>query len=215
MEQKSLKTMVYEKITKDILNGVYKENTIISEKALIEQFGVSKSPVREALVELCQEGILRSLPRTGYQIVPCSLKEIIDILNLRTDLECSNLRRAMNRITDQKLEEIEAKRGMWSYCDELQETAAHWEKNHLFHLSICALSENEYAYRILKQLLKLSSKFFAQYYTFASANETESKGNYHEKIIEALKDRNIDRACEYLEMDINNVKDQFQKLFGL
>jgi len=215
MEQKSLKTMVYDRITYDILNGRYKENDIISEKTLIEKFGVSKSPVREALIELCNEGILKSLPRTGYQIVPCSFKEIVDILNLRTDIECTNLRRAIDRITEEKIAAIEANSKAWKYSEQVQETSTHWEKNHNFHLSLCALSENEYAYRMVKQLLKLSSKFFAQYFTYASQNDSESKGDYHEKIIQALKDRSIDRACEYLEKDINNVKEQIQQLFGL
>lgn len=214
MEQKSLKTMVYDRITYDILNGEYKENDIISEKTLIEKFGVSKSPVREALIELCHDGILKSLPRTGYQIVSCSFKEIVDILNLRTDIECTNLRRAMPKITAKKIAAIEENSKKWKYSENIQETATHWEKNHYFHLALCALSENEYAYRLVKQLLKLSTKFFAQYFTYASENDSESKGNYHERIIQALKERNIDQACEYLEKDINNVKEQIQQLFG-
>ena len=47
---------------------------------MIEKFGVSKSPVREALVELCKDGVLINIPRMGYQVRAVTLKEIMDIL---------------------------------------------------------------------------------------------------------------------------------------
>lgn len=64
----------------DVTNGIYK-NDILTESRLIEQYNVSKSPVREALIELCKDGILKNIPRMGYQVMPVTLKEVIDILS--------------------------------------------------------------------------------------------------------------------------------------
>ena len=63
-----LKDQIYENILNEIIDGNYRQNDIITERELIEKYGVSKSPVREALVELCNEKILESRPRMGYQI---------------------------------------------------------------------------------------------------------------------------------------------------
>ena len=49
-------------------------------RAAAKKFGVSKSPVREALVELCKDGVLINIPRMGYQVRAVTLKEIMDIL---------------------------------------------------------------------------------------------------------------------------------------
>ena len=54
MGNQSIKTQVYESVLKDILDGVYQPNAVINEKTLMEKFGVSKTPIREALVQLCR-----------------------------------------------------------------------------------------------------------------------------------------------------------------
>ena len=62
----SLKAEIYEAVLSDIIQGIYKQNEIITEKQLIAKYGVSKSPIRDALIELCKEGVLISHPRYGY-----------------------------------------------------------------------------------------------------------------------------------------------------
>ena len=60
-DKKSLKEQVYAAVIRDVISGEYPPNAILSEKQLIERFSVSKSPVRDALIELCNEGVLRSI----------------------------------------------------------------------------------------------------------------------------------------------------------
>ena len=64
----SLKKMVYDTLLDDISSGRFRPNDILTEGSLTERFGVSKAPVREALIELCKDNILQSLPRFGYQV---------------------------------------------------------------------------------------------------------------------------------------------------
>ena len=92
--KENLKEKVYQGIYDDVTNGIYKQNDILTESRLIEQYNVSKSPVREALIELCKDGILKNIPRMGYQVMPVTLKEVIDILELRADIETSGQRKA-------------------------------------------------------------------------------------------------------------------------
>ena len=136
MESKiTLKTTVYNTVFEDIIEGRYKPNEILTEGALVERFGVSKAPVREALIELCKDGILRSLPRLGYQIVPVTLQEMIDLLDFRVDLELSNLRRAAGRITESDircLRELQLNLGH----DYSEEVIPHWSLNMQFHMAL-------------------------------------------------------------------------------
>ena len=58
MQKETLKERVYRGIYEAVTNGEYRPNDILTENQMIEKFGVSKSPVREALVELCKDGVL-------------------------------------------------------------------------------------------------------------------------------------------------------------
>jgi DNA-binding GntR family transcriptional regulator len=213
METKgSLKEMVYNALVRDITTGAIRPNQTITEGSLIKRFQVSKAPVREALIELCKDNFLTSLPRLGYQVTACSLKEIIDVLDFRLDLEICNLRRAFPRITDESLKVFD------TYTFWTEEDFAHkdmvesWFHNQEFHLLICSLSGNGYAYKALEQLLKQNSRFFLQYYSHAWQHPTEFKGLSHEVILDALANRDEERACELLAADINEVKKQIRRV---
>ena len=56
-ENIKLKDQIYDKVLNEITEGYYQQNQIITERELIEKYGVSKSPVREALIELCNEKV--------------------------------------------------------------------------------------------------------------------------------------------------------------
>ena len=104
--KKTLKETVVEGIYREIEEGIYKPNDIIHEGEIMEKYAMSKSPVREALIELCKDNVLKSIPRVGYQVVPVTLKEILDLLEFRIDVETGNLRRLCQRITPEQIEHL-------------------------------------------------------------------------------------------------------------
>ena len=105
-QQESLKNMVYQAILNGIFTDEYKPNQIINEQELVQKFGCSKTPIREALVTLCNEGILRSFPRFGYQVVSVSREEAQNILDFRLVLEGGYLRQLIGHITEENLAEL-------------------------------------------------------------------------------------------------------------
>ena len=211
MERKgTLKSMVYDSLLSDIINGVFKSDQILTEGALITRFGVSKAPVREALIELCKDNFLKSLPRFGYQIVVCSIEEIVEIIDFRIDMEISNLRRACRNLTSDSFADFDNFPDLWMKDSDADEILCNYTRNRNFHLMLCSLSGNKYVYETLDHLLRISARFFAQYYSYALKNRSESEGKYHMMILNALKAGDIDSACLYLEQDINAVKDNLQ-----
>ena len=81
-KNKTLKEQVYQELRKSIINGDF-SNKIFTEADLCEKFKVSTPPVREALIELSKDNFIKSIPRHGYTITPCSVKEALDILDVR------------------------------------------------------------------------------------------------------------------------------------
>ena len=101
MQENTLRDKVYKGIYDDVTNGVIKQNEILTESRLAQKYGVSKAPVRDALSALCRDEILRSIPRMGYQVVPVTLKGILDAVDLRVDIETCGLYWAAGRIGEE------------------------------------------------------------------------------------------------------------------
>ncbi|WP_320127796.1 GntR family transcriptional regulator [uncultured Sphaerochaeta sp.] len=212
MAKISLKENVYNSLVKDIISGIYAPNAILTENEMMLKFECSKAPIREALIELCKDNYLKSIPRLGYIVVSYTLKEIVDILDFRIDLETSNLKRLLPSVTDKQLEDFKSSYENFKKNKINQGSVAeNWFNNQHFHLELCKLSGNEYVYNVLKHLLRQNSGFFAQYYSYAWHNDTESRGYFHELILEALFERDLEKTCTLLTTDINSVKIQIQK----
>ena len=71
----TVKQQVYNLIFSDVLEGNFPLDEFITEKQLMERYQAGKAPVREALIELCSENILHSIPRLGYQIIQVTEKK--------------------------------------------------------------------------------------------------------------------------------------------
>ena len=78
---------LYERIKEDVIRLRFRADEIINEKDLAEQHGVSKTPVREALSMLVQEGYLKKIPRVGYLLRELSEEEYAKLIYLRYTLE--------------------------------------------------------------------------------------------------------------------------------
>lgn len=203
----TLKQAIYDAVFEDIIEGRYPAGSILTENELMEAYHVSKAPVREALIELCKDLALQSLPRKGYMIIPVTLKEVVDLLDFRVDLEISNLRRANGHFSESQIEQLE------KLAEETKESTEgsvtpHWLQNENFHLALCRCSGNEYTHRILRNTLRHSILFIGQYFRSAWAASRESDSSYHVAIVEALRNGDVDLAEKMLRVDILAVKNE-------
>ena len=143
MQKETLKERVYRGIYEAVTNGEYKSNDILTENQMIEKFGVSKSPVREALVELCKDGILTNIPRMGYQVRAVTLKEIIDILEFRVDVELGGLRKSFPILTEENIAMLRQIAERHS-ADVYRVVFKNWQRNYEFHTYLYSLNNNVY-----------------------------------------------------------------------
>ena len=79
----SLRIKVFKAIENAILNGEYKEGDSLNELKISQELGVSRTPVREALMQLELEGLVNNIPNKGATVVGISDKDIRDIYEIR------------------------------------------------------------------------------------------------------------------------------------
>lgn len=85
--QRSLRDNIYLSLRDEILRCQITPNSELREQLLAERFSVSKSPVRDALLRLEQERLVRVTPRQGYRVAPISLEDARELFHLRKVLE--------------------------------------------------------------------------------------------------------------------------------
>lgn len=106
---KSLRALVFTKLQNDIINGKYRDGENLIETKLSEEFGVSRTPIREAITQLEFEGLVKFIPNKGAIVKGISNRDIDDIYTIRVLIEGLASKWAANNIDSEeknKLKEI-------------------------------------------------------------------------------------------------------------
>ena len=118
----SLANQVYEALLNDILHGKYKKGEFITEGSLSKELGVSRTPIREALLRLSQERLIKDSPN-GSEVIGISKKDVEDMLNVKRLLEPEIAEGLANNLTEEgvmKLEEIVEQQEFYSQKNDYE-----------------------------------------------------------------------------------------------
>ncbi len=203
----TLKQQIYNAIWEGIVNGEYRADHVFNEKTLVEKYQVSKSPVRDALIELCSDGVLRSIPRYGYEIVQISNKQLQEIIRLRALIEVDNLEMMVGRISPEQIAQIKAH---ILETDRKLENGTltvrnHWENNIAFHKMLYSMSNNQFGASLLDRCLKAETMAYSMYclYTVEQNDLLDSKG--HWAIVNCMEQSDREGAAAALRKDLESI----------
>jgi len=199
----------YRKIILDrIINCTYKSNDIINIQALVSEFNVSKTPIREALIELCDEGLLKSIPKFGYEVTPFKKDQIRQVLNFRYLLETSAMDAYWDMLSNK--ETIEKLYALIDVCESKREGAGpldRWKHTAQFHTSLSVFYQNDY---LTEQLTK-AIRFLGIEYARCIWNSNNSIDGYfgeecHRLIVKEIERNNKTEALLALRNDMENYR---------
>lgn len=202
-EKLSLKDEIRSKILIEITSGNFSVNSVITEKKLIEMFQVSKSPVREALVALCNERVLESMPRYGYRIVQLDSQSILDAIEVRMLLEMAAYDKAVARMGQEEIDILKRHNEAHDRNRIEADVLTHWDNNNQFHFLLAGFAGNTLLSEMLEKTLGILTRAYAQYYwnrwqSFTTSMDIES----HTAILGLLDKRDFAGAKEKLREDI-------------
>ncbi|MDP6087961.1 MAG: GntR family transcriptional regulator [Nitrospinota bacterium] len=210
----SIKTRVYVSLKKDLITGVIPPGGFLQEKELARTFGVSKTPVREALSELVKDRFLKLLPRKGYLVAPIEPQEVVENIELREILECSAIQLAARRISPAELDDLTglilpqpAVDNRLSHQDQFE---AYATANIQFHQKLAAASGNRSLARaVTKALEDLLRVIFLSY----SLPNLEETGEDHLELVDCLRQRDADRARNVMERHLQVTRQRVLSAF--
>jgi DNA-binding GntR family transcriptional regulator len=209
----SLKSQIYEKILKRVLDHEYPMDELIAESKLMKEFNVSRAPVREALIELCRDNILRSIPKAGYEIVRISPKEIRDAFQMRLLIELKGLELAFNRLDGQTLHELREVARQTDVARHIgteqgESLRDKMKLNVRFHLRISELSGNGLFRQTLEKTIGILSRGIAQIMIQENTMPFPDQ-THHCRIVESLAEGKLGEARDSLEQDIKSLEKDF------
>lgn len=208
MTDNTIKSRIYNAIWDDIIDGVYDWNYVFNEKNLVEMYQVSKSPVRDALLELCKDNILRSIPRYGYEIVRIPEKQLREMIEMRVMIETSGIRKCFSHLKQKEFDAIrEANlRSRILLMDKNSTARQLWEDNMQFHRQLYSFSNNEFGTTILERCMQMQTMAYVQLYRFTIDSHRVMTTSSHEGIEQLIINGNLEGTVQALERDICSIQ---------
>lgn len=176
---RSVGARVYHELKRDIISCVLRPGQEVFEGQLAERYGASKTPVREALNTLRQEGYVQVVARRGYVIAPVSIQDVQHIFHVRLLLEPSAAELAAQRVTGQQLAELRRLAQPHGSARSNGHVA-----NRSFHLAVAEASGNPRLVAFIGKLLEEVERLYHLGLDFAPAQDDQA--NYHRALVDAL-----------------------------
>ncbi len=187
----------YRFIRQAIISGDLAAGETLQEARLAELIGVSRTPVREALSRLSNEGLVVLERYRRGQVASFTQEDVAEVFRLRAKLEGHAARRAATRISPGEIEQLEAVEAEMETAFESLGWHRHLprfdELNNEFHAIIARAADSPRLVRILASSLELPASIF-NYYSEPVEARTRRTHRQHREIIDALKSRNPDWA---------------------
>lgn len=210
-ENKSLTSIIFEKIREDILNDVYKNGDKIVEAKLADELGVSRTPVREALKQLELDGLVENIPNRGVVVKGISEQDIDDIYTIRIAIEGIAAKWAVKRITEKDLDQLKEICELMEFYTYRKDTDKTFELNSKFHEIIYKATNSRYLEHVLNsfQLFIKSTRNKS----LKTEGRLEQALEEHKAILEAFIERDEEKATNAILTHVNNSKKNAESFY--
>lgn len=187
-----LRDVVFNTLREAILRGDLKPGERLMELQLASQLGVSRTPIREAIRMLEQEGLAVTMPRKGAEVAKMTLKGMEDVLEIRAALDELASQLACERITEQQLTRLEEKKKAFEKSIKTGNVKLIAEADESFHDVIYEATGNPKLVNMLNNLREQIYRYRVEYLKDEKKYPILIKE--HESIYHALLNHNKEEA---------------------
>ncbi|MEM7721262.1 MAG: GntR family transcriptional regulator [Pseudomonadota bacterium] len=181
-------------LTEEISAGALSPGERLDEVKLTERFGVSRTPVREALSRLVAQGILIPGEKRGVRVAEYTREQLAQIFEAMHEIEAACARVAAQRLTLLARVEIEAAQANCMAAAEAGDRSAYLKANEAFHLAIYRATGNPYMAEIALEFRNRTGPARAK--KFAKADDLLASAKSHEKLIALIFSADSDAASD-------------------
>ncbi|MBU2533857.1 MAG: GntR family transcriptional regulator [Alphaproteobacteria bacterium] len=212
VETANMSTRIYEQLKAAIeAMNIYDPDADLKldERGLSEQFGSSRTPLREALTRLDQDGLVKILPRRGIVIVRKTKREILEMITVWAALESMAARLACDVATDEELAELQRLVDAYDTTHVGQHMSEYSEDNIRFHSTIIGLSRCELIAEMTDGLFRHVRAIRRR--TIYEKDRAQRSVRDHNRIVKALVRRDGDLASRLVREHTLKLREHVEK----
>jgi DNA-binding GntR family transcriptional regulator len=185
---------VHRVIRESILDGSLEPGGTMSQVALADELGVSRTPLREALRMLQGEGLILSEPNRRVRVAPLSLADVEELYAIRIPLEVTALRLSLPRMTPEDIADLEGSMAAMAHFAEADDHARWYVPHQAFHRGLTQRAGARFD-ALLQQLFDHAERYRRMHFgrKFSTQSTTD-----HRDILDAVKGGDTDRASALL-----------------
>ncbi len=204
---------VYEELKRRAISFGFRPGERLNEVEIARQFGVSRTPLREALNRLTADGFLTFSPKQGFFRKPLDVKEIFDLWEFRLHIETGAAKLAVERGSDEAIAEIDQhiEKSIEGLAERTVEELVTLDEG--FHERIMALTGNA---EMLRTLQNINARI--QYVRIDLQASRETKYAEHRGIVQALKVRDGERCAallhQHIEARLDRITEAVRNCYG-
>ncbi|MEV3921643.1 GntR family transcriptional regulator [Actinomadura coerulea] len=182
--RKSVRVQIAHALRASIVSGGMRSGVVYSAPAIAERFGVSPTPVREAMIDLAREGLVEVVRNKGFRVPELSDHELDEITDVRSLIEIPV---AVGLARAGMAAQVRALRPLAEAivaAAERRDVVAYIDADHRFHLALLGLGGNDQLVRLVSELRYKSRLYGVP--RLAERGELEPSAREHEDLIEAV-----------------------------
>lgn len=206
----SLAEAIFRHIGQAIVEGAIPPNQRLVETQLCEQFGCSRSPLREAIRMLAAEGLVTITPRRGARVVELTPKTLRDVFEVRVLLEGLAARLAAENRTDDDLAELKSLSASMRAVVERGPETRFFNLNNTFHEALAQIGNNDFLASL--QGTAANRTFLPLFLFLSDKKHLVTAVEAHEEIVRAIERRNGREAERAMSRHIQQIQLEAERL---
>jgi DNA-binding GntR family transcriptional regulator len=203
--RESKTTLIFNQMKKDINEGVYSPNEKLVEADLAARYQTSRNTIRNVLSLLEKDNLVTIEPHKGAKVVSLNLKEIINLLDLRAEVEGYIFKKVAPTILQEDILAMEKIYKSMEKNIHDKDFQDHSDLNNAFHEVIYSKCDNVAATNLVRDLKSQVSKY--NFKTILIPGRQEATLTEHKNILEAIKSKNGELASQRVKEHIYSVRD--------
>ena len=211
MKERILSQALYLQVADRLRDQIYQHELVpgdpIDEMALCERYGISRTPLREALKVLSSEGLIELIPRRGSFVRSMDIEELNELFPVMAVLEGLCAREAVENCTPKDLKQLEQMHEKLEDYVKQGNIDAYYEQNFVFHQAVQDLSGNKWLQRVIGDLRKVLR--LARHMQLTIPGRLEESLEEHRQIMKAFTQQDSDLADQNMQ---NHLKQQWYSL---
>ena len=203
LAQSALYVQVAERLRARIMDHTLTPGSWIDEQALTAEYGISRTPLREALKVLAAEGLVTMKLRRGAYVTEVSERDLSEVFHLLSLLECDAVAVVVAEATDAQLAELAAMHKQLEAS--VADRDAFFAANERFHMRLLEIADNRWRNQLVADLRKVMK--LNRHHSLFKQGRLEASLKEHRRIMSALKARNAPLAQQLMRQHLAHGKE--------